>query len=116
MKAVMEQAIHAAHDVFVFAGYIGKVRDWENFAHRWRAIVADNPKLESANTVKALFRWCGPYSDWRAIRLMSAVISDPHLGSIRLKLPYKEYRSVVLTHLLGGKENLYFFAWSSVLP
>ena len=53
----------AAHDVFVFAGYIGKVRDWENFAHRWRAIVADNPKLESANTVKALFRWCGPYSD-----------------------------------------------------
>jgi hypothetical protein len=102
-------------DVFVFAGYIGKVADWANFTHAWQPIIESHPELEDTNFVKKLMRWEGRKSDDRAIALMKAVTDNDKLGSIRWMLPYQEFRKVIDIHQKGGDENIYFFAWSAVL-
>jgi hypothetical protein len=102
-------------DVFIFAGYIGKVADWETFTHAWDGILTTYPELKDVDFVKGLVRFQGRFSDPRAVELMKAVTDIPGLGSVRWRLPYSAYRSVVLTQLLGGNEAMYFFAWFGVL-
>lgn len=103
------------NDVFVFAGYIGKATDWAKFTHDWQLIIEAHPELQDAGFVKALMRWKGRISSPQALSLMKCVVDNTGLGSIRWRLPYSEYRKVVVTHLLGGEENIYIFAWFAVL-
>jgi hypothetical protein len=63
----------------------------------------------------ALMRWKGRTSSPLALPLMKCLVDKTGLGSIRLRLPYSEYRQVVVTHALGGDENFYTFAWFAVL-
>lgn len=102
-------------DVFVFAGYIGKLVDWAAFTHAWQRIIDTHPELQEVEFVKGLMRWKGRYSDPRAVDLVKSVIENNGLASIRWRLPYKEYRKVVVTHALGSNENIYVFAWFAVL-
>jgi hypothetical protein len=99
-------------DAFVFAGYIGKVVDWENLGHVWQLLVVKFPELQDAEFVKALMRWTGPKSDHRAVALMDAVVENRNLGSVRWILPYREFRSALPA---GGDDMLYFFGWFAVL-
>jgi hypothetical protein len=120
-QAMLDESGYAAsdpnhpNDVFVFAGYVGTVKDWEDFTHAWEPILDAEPELRDARFVKKLVRWQGRWSDPRAVKLMKVVTDNRDLGSIRWRLPYRDYRSVVLTNAMGGDENLYFFAWFGVL-
>jgi hypothetical protein len=120
-QAVLDESGYEADDpkypddLFVFAGYFGKVADWEKFTHDWDAILTTNPELKDADVVKKLFRHRKSKSDARALKLLSAVTDNRDLGAVRWQLPYLEYRKVVVTHILGGDENLYVFAWFGVL-
>jgi hypothetical protein len=100
-------------DVFVFAGYIGKIVDWANFTRSWEPIIEAHPELEDSKFVKKLMRWSGSKSDSRALDLMNAVVMNVGLGSIRWRLPYRELRAAA--HRAPGEEEMYFFAWSGVL-
>ena len=100
-------------DVFVFAGYIGKIADWANFTHAWKPIIEDHPELEDAEVVKKLMRWKGTKSDPRAMSLVTPIVENPRLGSIRWRLPYRALREGA--KVAPGGEEMYFFAWSGVL-
>jgi hypothetical protein len=104
-------------DAFVFAGYMGTASDWADLTHAWKPIIEAHPELENTNVVKRLLRGGRHHTSWspKAIALMKAVVDNKALGSIRWKLPYQEYRKVVVTHSLGGDENIYVFAWFAVL-
>jgi hypothetical protein len=103
------------NDVFVFAGYIGKVADWTSFTRAWQPIFEKYPELHKTKVVKQLMRWTGPYSSPLALALIKSVVENNGLGSIRWRLPYANYRKAVPTQILGGDENIYVFAWFMVL-
>jgi hypothetical protein len=118
-QAVVDESGYAAadcrypNDALVFAGYVGKIADWANFTHAWKAIIEDHPELNDTEFVKALMRWKGSKSDPRAMALMNAVVENPRLGSIRWTLPYRALREGA--DRVPGEEEMYFFAWSGVL-
>jgi hypothetical protein len=120
-QAVLDESGYKAadeNDVFVFAGYMGKVADWAKFTHDWGDIIRNHPELEDTEVVKGLVRFTGPYSDHRAIKLVKAVTDNLALGSIRWLLPYREYRSVVVTIIGGLAETrifIFFFAAACAL-
>jgi hypothetical protein len=96
-------------DIFLFAGYAGSVACWEEFTHAWHEIVDGDPELENTNTMKKLFRWKGPRSDPRTIRLIDAVNASG-LKSARWKIRYDEYLSVI-----PNTEHLYLVGWLGML-
>ncbi len=117
-QAVVDESGYGAadpNDTFIFAGYIAKVADWENFTHAWDAIFSKHPELGDADYVKQLARWTGSKSDNRMITLMKIITGDPRFGSIRWRLPYAAYRAANVTHVLSGDDALYTVAWLGVL-
>jgi hypothetical protein len=115
-QAVLDESGYGAsgpNDVFVFAGYMGKVVDWENFTHGWNDVIARHPELENAEFVKGLARWDGPYSDPRMLELMKVVTDNRGLGSVKWQLSYPAYR--LGTSGTGVDERVYLFAWRGVL-
>jgi len=101
-------------DVFVFAGYIGTEPQWTDFMHKWNDIFIQHPQMRDARTFKKLVRWCGRWSDPRAVELVQAV-GTSGLKSVRWRLPYSSYRKVVLNSVYGDKDNLYVFAWFAMV-
>src|SRR5216683_5622466 len=60
-------------DVFVFAGYIGTEPQWTDFTHKWADIFIRHPEVRDAPTFKKLVRWCGRWSDPRAVEMIQAI-------------------------------------------
>lgn len=81
----------------------------------WEPVLKGNPELSDIGKFKALVRWEGSQSDDRIVRLFDSLTSDSAFGSVRWRLPFSEYRTVVLNYAMGEPENIYTFAWFGTL-
>jgi hypothetical protein len=99
--------------VFVLAGYIARVRNWEALADRWRGILNQKPRIgclkgkEAASLTGEFHGWTAAERDERVLQLVGA-IEQYSLAGVRVVIPHEGFRQT----LRGGriaKESRWYF-------
>ncbi len=83
------------HEAFVFAGFFGSVRTWENFAHKWEALLK-RPPILTAKGFKTLLR--RKRTSDRVVEFVK-VLNDSGVYRISVCIPRKAYEKAVLAEV-----------------
>lgn len=99
--------------VFVLAGYMGRVRNWEAFTHRWRGILNQKPRIEclkgkEAATLSGEFSgWSATQRDKRVLQLVRA-IHQYSLACVRVVVPHEGFKRTLRDGKIAPGARWYF--------
>ncbi|MGB9380686.1 hypothetical protein [Candidatus Binatus sp.] len=67
LQVYIDDSGRGVDPVFVLAGYVGRLRNWEEFSDRWQATLRENPTIDYLKATEAIWLQ-GPVSRMEAGR------------------------------------------------
>jgi hypothetical protein len=107
--------------VFVMAGYLGRVADWEKFTPKWQAALDAPKKIDYFKMSEAWARR-GEFLGWREedrdarLKLLAPITNEYAMGAIASVVPVEAWKK----HFVGRMANTYhdrpyFFSFHGVI-
>jgi hypothetical protein len=107
--------------VFVMAGYMGRLADWENFTPEWEAALK-NPKAIDYFKMSEAWARRGEFQGWHSedrdarLKLLAPIVNKHAIASVISVVPVESWKR----HFVGRLENSYhnrpyYFAFHGVI-